>query len=190
MERKPAPAKSRTRLSSVANSLRLIKAFSEDQYEIGISDLAKRLGLAKSTVHRLASDAARAGHARAERGRRQVSPRARAVRAGDAGAAQDGFHHGGEAVPAHAHGKDRRDGAPGDPRPRFDPLRHHPREQAGAAHGIESRHARAGALDRGRQGAARVPARGRRSSASSRAGCRRARPAPSPTPGRCGASSR
>ena len=45
----------RTRLSSVANSLRLIRAFSEDQYEIGISDLAKRLGLAKSTVHRLAS---------------------------------------------------------------------------------------------------------------------------------------
>jgi DNA-binding IclR family transcriptional regulator len=47
--------KKRTRLSSVANSLRLIKAFSEDHYEIGISDLAKRLGLAKSTVHRLAS---------------------------------------------------------------------------------------------------------------------------------------
>ncbi|HET7764119.1 MAG TPA: IclR family transcriptional regulator [Burkholderiales bacterium] len=45
----------RTRLSSVANSLRLIKAFSEDRYEIGISELAKRLGLAKSTVHRLAS---------------------------------------------------------------------------------------------------------------------------------------
>jgi DNA-binding IclR family transcriptional regulator len=55
MERKPIPAKSRTRLSSVANSLRLIRSFSEDQYEIGISDLAKRLGLAKSTVHRLAS---------------------------------------------------------------------------------------------------------------------------------------
>jgi DNA-binding IclR family transcriptional regulator len=48
-------AKKRTRLSSVANSLRLIKAFSEDHYEIGISDLAKRLGLAKSTVHRLAT---------------------------------------------------------------------------------------------------------------------------------------
>src|SRR5207302_7939712 len=55
MERKVNSAKSRTRLSSVANSLRLIKAFSEDEYEIGISDLAKRLGLAKSTVHRLAS---------------------------------------------------------------------------------------------------------------------------------------
>ena len=55
MERKPRSAKSRTRLSSVANSLRLIKTFSEDEYEIGISDLAKRLGLAKSTVHRLAS---------------------------------------------------------------------------------------------------------------------------------------
>src|SRR5690349_4893653 len=55
MERKVLSARCRTRLSSVANSLRLIKAFSEGQYEIGISDLAKRLGLAKSTVHRLAS---------------------------------------------------------------------------------------------------------------------------------------
>ena len=55
MERRSATARLRTRLSSVANSLRLIKAFSEDEYEIGISDLAKRLGLAKSTVHRLAS---------------------------------------------------------------------------------------------------------------------------------------
>ncbi len=55
MERKPNSARFRTRLSSVANSLRLIKAFSEDEYEIGISELAKRLGLAKSTVHRLAS---------------------------------------------------------------------------------------------------------------------------------------
>ena len=42
------------RLSSVATSVRLMKAFSEEQVEIGISDLAKRLGVAKSTVHRLA----------------------------------------------------------------------------------------------------------------------------------------
>jgi len=42
-------------LSSVANSLRLLKAFSDEQPEIGISALAQRLGLAKSTVHRLAS---------------------------------------------------------------------------------------------------------------------------------------
>ena len=42
------------RLSSVATSIRLLKAFSEEQVEIGISDLAKRLGVAKSTVHRLA----------------------------------------------------------------------------------------------------------------------------------------
>src|SRR5205814_5923720 len=55
MQQKVNSPRSRTRLSSVANSLRLIKAFSEDEYEIGISDLAKRLGLAKSTVHRLAS---------------------------------------------------------------------------------------------------------------------------------------
>src|SRR3954464_10874677 len=42
------------RLSSVATSVRLLKAFSEEQVEIGISDLAKLLGVAKSTVHRLA----------------------------------------------------------------------------------------------------------------------------------------
>jgi DNA-binding IclR family transcriptional regulator len=38
----------------VATALRLLKAFSEAEVEIGISDLAKRLGVAKSTVHRLA----------------------------------------------------------------------------------------------------------------------------------------
>jgi IclR family KDG regulon transcriptional repressor len=42
------------RLSSVATAVRLLKAFSEQQTEIGISDLARRLGVAKSTVHRLA----------------------------------------------------------------------------------------------------------------------------------------
>jgi len=42
------------RLSSVSSAVRLLKAFSEEQVEIGISDLAKRLGVAKSTVHRLA----------------------------------------------------------------------------------------------------------------------------------------
>src|SRR6516165_1307399 len=44
----------RERLSSVATAIRLLKAFSEDEVEIGISALARRLGLAKSTVHRLA----------------------------------------------------------------------------------------------------------------------------------------
>lgn len=51
----PRGTRKGTRLSSVANALRLIKAFSDEEYEIGISGLAKRLGLAKSTVHRLAS---------------------------------------------------------------------------------------------------------------------------------------
>lgn len=54
-------AKPKTRLSSVANAIRLIKAFSDDQYEIGISDLGKRLALPKSTVHRLASTLIDAG---------------------------------------------------------------------------------------------------------------------------------
>jgi IclR family KDG regulon transcriptional repressor len=43
------------RLSSVAAALRLLKAFSAEEPEIGITALAKRLGLAKSTVHRLTS---------------------------------------------------------------------------------------------------------------------------------------
>jgi IclR family transcriptional regulator, KDG regulon repressor len=51
--RKPKPR--RMRLSSVANAIRLTKAFSEAEYEMGISALASRLGLAKSTVHRLAT---------------------------------------------------------------------------------------------------------------------------------------
>jgi IclR family KDG regulon transcriptional repressor len=42
------------RLSSVATAIALLKAFSEDEVELGISTLAKRLGVAKSTVHRLA----------------------------------------------------------------------------------------------------------------------------------------
>src|SRR5512140_1610353 len=52
--RKPAKPR-RMRLSSVANSIRLAKAFSEHENEMGISALATRLGLAKSTVHRLAT---------------------------------------------------------------------------------------------------------------------------------------
>lgn len=55
LRRKPKSGKARTRLSSVSNAMRLIKVFSDEDYEIGISDLAKRLGLAKSTTHRLAT---------------------------------------------------------------------------------------------------------------------------------------
>jgi DNA-binding IclR family transcriptional regulator len=45
----------RTRLSSVATAIRLLKAFGVEDRELGISELAKRLGVSKSTVHRLAS---------------------------------------------------------------------------------------------------------------------------------------
>ncbi len=44
----------KARLSSVATAFRLLNAFSEEEVEIGVSALAKRLGIAKSTVHRLA----------------------------------------------------------------------------------------------------------------------------------------
>lgn len=49
------------RLSSVANSLRLLTSFSGEHNELGITTLAQRLGLAKSTVHRLAATLAAAG---------------------------------------------------------------------------------------------------------------------------------
>ena len=54
----PAAQKQRaapTRLSSVAMAVRLLKTFSEGEAEIGVTSLAKRLGVAKSTVYRLAS---------------------------------------------------------------------------------------------------------------------------------------
>ena len=57
---KKAPAisaKSRvpTRLSSVAMAVRLLKSFSEGEAEIGVTNLSRRLNIAKSTVYRLAS---------------------------------------------------------------------------------------------------------------------------------------
>ena len=44
----------KARLSSVVTAIGLLKAFSESDIEIGISRLAKTLGIAKSTAHRLA----------------------------------------------------------------------------------------------------------------------------------------
>lgn len=45
----------KTRLSSVTTAIRLLKAFSESDREIGISALSKKLGVSKSTVHRVAT---------------------------------------------------------------------------------------------------------------------------------------
>jgi len=51
----------KARLSSVANSIRLLTSFSGEEDELGITTLANRLRLAKSTVHRLASTLTGAG---------------------------------------------------------------------------------------------------------------------------------
>jgi len=51
----PSRKSVKVRLSSVANSIRLLIAFAGEADELGISALANRLGLAKSTVHRLAA---------------------------------------------------------------------------------------------------------------------------------------
>lgn len=45
----------RARLSSLATAIRLLKTFTAEERELGISELSKRVGVAKSTVHRLAS---------------------------------------------------------------------------------------------------------------------------------------
>ncbi len=42
-------------LSSVGSALRLLKTFTAEEPELGITDIARRLGVAKSTAHRLAS---------------------------------------------------------------------------------------------------------------------------------------
>ncbi len=42
-------------LSSVGSALRLLKAFTAEEPELGITEIARRLGVAKSTAHRLAS---------------------------------------------------------------------------------------------------------------------------------------
>ena len=44
-----------SRLSSVTTAVRLLKMFSEGEAEIGVTSLSRRLGVAKSTVYRLAS---------------------------------------------------------------------------------------------------------------------------------------
>jgi IclR family KDG regulon transcriptional repressor len=43
-----------TRLSSVGTAIALLKCFSAEEHELGVSDLSRKLGVAKSTVHRLA----------------------------------------------------------------------------------------------------------------------------------------
>jgi len=47
-------ASTKGRLSSVGTAIALLKSFSEEETEIGVSNLARRLGVSKSTVHRLA----------------------------------------------------------------------------------------------------------------------------------------
>jgi len=61
MDRAPSTRPARARLSSVANSIRLLTSFSGEENELGITTLATRLRLAKSTVHRLAATLTSAG---------------------------------------------------------------------------------------------------------------------------------
>lgn len=51
----PPAAPPSGRLSSVGSALRMLKAFNAEEPELGITELSRRLGVAKSTAHRLAS---------------------------------------------------------------------------------------------------------------------------------------
>jgi IclR family transcriptional regulator, KDG regulon repressor len=50
---KVVPAADRAMLASVRNAARVLRAFSRAGQELGITELSRRLGLGKSTVHRL-----------------------------------------------------------------------------------------------------------------------------------------
>jgi IclR family KDG regulon transcriptional repressor len=49
----PAAARHHSSLSSVASAARLLKEFAGDRQEMGVTEAARRLGLGKSTAHRL-----------------------------------------------------------------------------------------------------------------------------------------
>lgn len=49
------PKEGKERLSSVATAIRLLKELADKETELGVTSLSRRLGLAKSTVHRLAT---------------------------------------------------------------------------------------------------------------------------------------
>jgi len=61
MEQPRSARPAKARLSSVANSIRVLTSFSGEEDELGITTLATRLRLAKSTVHRLAATLTGAG---------------------------------------------------------------------------------------------------------------------------------
>lgn len=50
----PAGGRRAQRLSSVSTAIALLKCFTADEQELGVSELSRKLGVAKSTVHRLA----------------------------------------------------------------------------------------------------------------------------------------
>lgn len=53
MSRDLRPAGDTQVLASVSNAARVLKEFGKDRPDLGVSDLARRLGLGKSTTHRL-----------------------------------------------------------------------------------------------------------------------------------------
>lgn len=53
MSKEPVARRSHSTLSSVGNAARLLKEFSKGNRELGVTELSRRLGIGKSTAHRL-----------------------------------------------------------------------------------------------------------------------------------------
>ncbi len=105
------------RLSSVANAILLMKTFSDEQGELGISALAARLGLAKSTVHRLASTLVDAGMLEQNQETGKYRLGLAVFELGSLVRAPDRHFPGSQAVAHDIARADRRDGRPVDSRP-------------------------------------------------------------------------
>jgi DNA-binding IclR family transcriptional regulator len=60
----PSPPAERAGLRSVNNALSILEAFTVDRSDVGVTELARTLGLGKSTVHRLLASLAARGYVR------------------------------------------------------------------------------------------------------------------------------
>ena len=137
MARKPTgktEPRRRERLSSVATAMRLLKAFSEDEVEIGISALAKRLGIAKSTVHRLAVTLVAEGMLEQDRDSGKYRLGVALFRLGALVRRRMERVERGAAVSLRAARDDQRERAPRDPRRHRDHVRLQSRKHAGDPH--------------------------------------------------------
>ena len=183
-----APPDPAGRLSSVRNAARVLKAFSRTDRELGVSQLARRLGLGVSTVHRLLATLADEGLLeRGERGTYRLG--LQMYELGVTVFPNLDLHEAalpGTGLPAGGDGGERADGGAGSARRG---LRRAAGEPADRADLPPRRAPAAGARHQHREGSARAPPGGDPPGPTASTGSRRASPrTPSPTSACCSTS--